>query len=324
MLNNFLTTTFNQISTNWLSLRRNASAANAKTANPQRPRLMCVLAHPDDEALTVGGTLAKYAAQGVEISLVVATRGERGWRGSPETDPGLHRVGQLRDAELRAAACELGVRTVQFLDYVDGQVDAVPFDELVGKIAQTVYKFRPDVVVTFDPHGMYGHPDHIAISQATTHAVMLAADGQGSSAPHRVSKLYYRVYADAALEAYQGVFGALKMQVGGAERGATGWREWNITTRVDVRARVDAVWRAIACHRSQMLIDDSLQDRFRAVHAGALGSETYYRVFSRVNGGPAPETDLFEGLSVKLPSLTGCRITPLFPSRRIVHNGRHL
>lgn len=209
----------------------------------------------------------------------------------------------MREAELRAAARELGVRTVQFLDYVDGDVDAAPFDEVVGKIVNALRKFRPDVVITFDPHGMYGHPDHIAISRATTNAVMLATDAEETAAfglkPHRVTKLYYRVFSDAALDAYQRVFGELKMQVGDVERRATGWREWNITTRVDVRAQSEQVWGAIAYHRSQMRIDKHLRERFRDEHAGTLGVESFYRVFSRVKGGRGVETDLFDGGKVR-------------------------
>ena len=73
-------------------------------------RLMCVLAHPDDEALGNGGTLAKYAAEGVETYLVTATRGERGWQGDARDDPGPHALGAIREAELLAAARVLGIQ----------------------------------------------------------------------------------------------------------------------------------------------------------------------------------------------------------------------
>src|SRR5512141_1376581 len=86
-------------------------------------RLMCVLAHPDDESLGTGGALAKYAAEGIETYLVTATRGERGWPGNPEDDPGLEALGRLREAELRCAAQKLGVCEVTLLDYVDGDLD---------------------------------------------------------------------------------------------------------------------------------------------------------------------------------------------------------
>jgi len=86
-------------------------------------RLMCVLAHPDDESLGMGGTLAKYAADGIETYLVTATRGERGWFGDEKDNPGMEVLGKMREAELRNAAKELGTRDVNFLDYVDGDLD---------------------------------------------------------------------------------------------------------------------------------------------------------------------------------------------------------
>src|SRR5215469_8599914 len=128
-------------------------------------KLMCVLAHPDDESLGNGGILAKYAAEGVETYLVTATRGERGWFGPDEEYPGLQVLGQRREKELRASAQVLGIRRVEFLDYIDGDLDQAPPAEVVAKIVGQIRRVKPDVVVTFGPDGGYGHPDHIAISQ---------------------------------------------------------------------------------------------------------------------------------------------------------------
>ena len=156
-------------------------------------RLMCVLAHPDDESLGTGGILARYAAEGIETYLVTATRGERGWPGRPEDYPGLQELGRIREAELRWAAENLGVREVSFLDYVDGDLDQADPSQVIGQIAAQLRRVRPHVVVTFGPDGIYGHPDHIAISQFTTAATVAAADagyGAGDLPPHRVSKLY--------------------------------------------------------------------------------------------------------------------------------------
>ena len=86
---------------------------------------MCVLAHPDDESLGTGGTLAKYAAEGVSTYVVTATRGERGRFHDEAVSPGPDVVGKAREAELLAAARELGVKEVRFLDYPDGGLDRV-------------------------------------------------------------------------------------------------------------------------------------------------------------------------------------------------------
>src|SRR5919197_4391728 len=95
-------------------------------------RLLCVLAHPDDESLGNGGTLAKYAAEGIETYLVAATRGERGWQGDERDYPGPAALGATREAELRAAARVLGIRHVEFMDYIDGDLDQADPAEAIG------------------------------------------------------------------------------------------------------------------------------------------------------------------------------------------------
>ena len=142
----------------------------------QKFRLMAVLAHPDDESLGFGGTLARYSAEGVETYLVTATRGERGRFFSPDRKAEPAEVGCAREAELRAAAAVLGTREVFILGYPDGAVDQVDPAIAIGEIVRHIRRVRPHVVVTFGPDGAYGHPDHIAISQFTTAAVVCAAD----------------------------------------------------------------------------------------------------------------------------------------------------
>src|SRR3954468_19288308 len=158
----------------------------------KRFRLMCVLAHPDDESLGMGGALAKYVSEGVETYVVTATKGEWGRSGSKEPLT-LEAVGRLRDAELRAAA-ELGVREVNLLGYCDGELDQANPTEAIGRIVAQLRRVEPQVVLTFAPDGAYGHPDHVAICQLTTAAVICAADPDyrhpDNDMPHRVSKLY--------------------------------------------------------------------------------------------------------------------------------------
>src|SRR5262245_13757379 len=191
-------------------------------------RLMCILAHPDDESLGTGGILARYAAEGVVTSLITATRGERGWEGNVAADPGPHALGRMREAELRAAARVLGLQEVVLLDYEDGELDRAEPAEAIGQLVAHIRRLRPDVVVTFDPTGYYGHPDHISISQFATAAVVAAADssyaGPLALPVHRVAKLYYRALSRNASAAYQEAFGDLVMPVDGIERRAAGRR----------------------------------------------------------------------------------------------------
>ena len=108
----------------------------------EKLRLLAVFPHPDDESLGLGGTLAKYSAEGVETYLVCATRGERGWNGPEEQNPGFEALGRIREAELRCALSQLGLYEVSFLDYIDGEVDQAYPAEIIAKIAAHIRRIR--------------------------------------------------------------------------------------------------------------------------------------------------------------------------------------
>jgi LmbE family N-acetylglucosaminyl deacetylase len=261
-------------------------------------KLLAVFPHPDDETLGMGSTLARYSAQGVETYLVCATRGERGWFDSEGPDPGLLEVGQIREAELRCAAEQLGLHEVSFLDYIDGDVDKADPQEIVAKIVSHIRRIRPQVVVTFSPDGAYGHPDHIALAQFTNAAVLCAADGSfgDDRPPHRVSKLYYMVDSMEVVNAVIEAFGGLSMEVDGVERSHTGWQDWAITSRLDNNGYLDRVREAIHCHKSQLPGYGRIGEWSAGDLADMFGTGNFYRVYSLVNGGRNVETDLFEGL----------------------------
>jgi LmbE family N-acetylglucosaminyl deacetylase len=270
------------------------------------PRLMAVLAHPDDESLGVGGTLAKYASEGVDVFLLTATRGDRGrFRGHRLDDsqhPGPLALANIREAELCAAASVLGVREVSILDYHDQDLDRVNPREAVASIVGYIRRVQPDVVVTFGPDGAYGHPDHIAISQFTTAAIVAAADaafpcdGIESPQQHVVSKLYYIAWPESTWKAYQSAFRKLISTVDGIERQAVPWPDWAITTVIDTRRFWSTVWRAICCHESQVAAYERLKNLSPDDHEALWGRQSFYRVFSTVTGGRVRETDLLEGI----------------------------
>lgn len=263
-------------------------------------RLMCVLAHPDDESLGTGGTLAKYAAEGVETYLVTATRGERGWFGAPDANPGLTRLGEMREAELRAAVEHLGVCELHFLDYIDGDLDQADPHEAIRQIVGHLRRIRPQVVITFDPTGAYGHPDHIAICQFTSAAIVAAAncdyDHLEQAQHHSVSKLYYLVSSPELGQFYESIFGELVMHIDGVERRGGSFPNWGITTLIDSSAYWRQVWQAIDCHRTQLPNYQTLLELPEEFHRKLWGMQEYYRAFSLVNGGRVIETDLFAGL----------------------------
>ena len=250
-------------------------------------RLMCVLAHPDDESLGLGATLAKYGAEGVETYVVTATRGERGRYGDEPVSPGPEIVGRAREAELREAAKALGVREVIFLDYFDAELDRAPASEAAEKIATHIRRIKPHIILTFAPDGAYGHPDHIAISQFAGAATVLAAD------VHRVSKFYYFVHSETRWSRYQTALKKLTSKVDGVERAAVAWPEWEITTVIDAVDVWEKVWQAVQCHKTQMSIYKNFGALTEADQKKLWGHQEFYRVFSLVNSGRKTETDLF-------------------------------
>src|SRR5437588_12518761 len=175
-------------------------------------RLLGVYAHPDDEG-TVSGAMLHYSTLGIEPGLVYATRGEVG----EISDPALatpENLGEVREGEMRAAAEELGVHNLWFLGYRDSGMAGTPENqdprslaqasaaEVVGKLVAIIRQFRPQVMVTFDETGGYGHPDHIAIYRYTTSAFYAAADAvqyPEHGPAHLVSKLYYSAFPRSAM-----------------------------------------------------------------------------------------------------------------------------
>ena len=149
------------------------------------PRLLGVFAHPDDEVFCAGGTFAKYVSRGSEAMVVSATRGQSG----QIRDAGAatrRTLGEVRERELGQACSILGVQHALCLDYSDGELAGVDRGALSEDVFRIVNDFRPDVVITFGPEGAYGHPDHIAISEATTEAFRRArvnGPAQGPQGP---------------------------------------------------------------------------------------------------------------------------------------------
>jgi LmbE family N-acetylglucosaminyl deacetylase len=168
--------------------------------------LMAVLAHPDDETFGMGGTLAKYADEGMDVFLVCATRGEVGEM-DEEFLQGFNSPAERREYELRCAAKNLGIKEVIFLNYRDSgmagsdhnhhpdSLFSANLDKVTEEVVQIIRRIQPDVVITFDPIGGYRHPDHIKIHEATVKAFTLSADpayqDELNQDPYQIRKLYF-------------------------------------------------------------------------------------------------------------------------------------
>ena len=264
-------------------------------------KLLAIFAHPDDESMGMGGTLAKYSAEGLETHLLCATRGERGWFGPEGQNPGFERLGQIRTKELENAIKELGMKGLYFLNYMDGDVDQANHTEAIDKIVSHIRRIRPQVIVTFPPDGNYGHPDHIAMGQFTSAAVICAADSsyQDSEnlAAHRTSKLYYLVDGENFINLISPFMSDMTFSVEGQIRGEIAWPQWMITTQIDMAEYCHAAWRAVQCHQSQLPSLGALADMHEDAGTAVLAMQgTFYRAFSLVNRGRKLETDLFEGI----------------------------
>jgi LmbE family N-acetylglucosaminyl deacetylase len=240
--------------------------------------LMAIFAHPDDESFGCGGTLGRYGADpDVRVVLVCATLGEAG----EISDPSLstpERLGEVREAELRCACRALGVDALYLLGYRDSGMAGTPqnldaraltmadFDEAVGKIVALIRQERPDVVVTFDHMGGYGHPDHIAIHYLAKAAFSAAADPlrypeqiQAGLEPHAGQKLYYTAIPRRFFFAV-----AEKMQEMGLELperylqrldGPLGLPDGACTTDIHVQEYWDTKQAAVRCHATQLKPD---------------------------------------------------------------------
>ncbi len=241
-------------------------------------RLLAVLAHPDDESFTIGGTLAKYAAAGVHVGLVTATRGEASGRGG---DPVL--IGSTREQELRRAVRVLGVRTLRILGYRNGHLARTDRPLLVSRLVGILRELRPYVVITFGPDGISRHPDHVVIGEATTEAFGLASQAgyttgptSGDLKPHHSLRLFHIAPSPATRQ-------CCRKET--KEFTASGLTGMDITNFRETKVR------AMQCHASQ----DQPFPADPALEAGRLHEREYFRLV-RPTMDPHPASDLFEGL----------------------------
>ena len=273
--------------------------------------LLAVHAHPDDETVTMGGTLARYSAAGVRTVVVTCTDGELGWQGGLTPDDQRGRVGGIRLRELEAAAARLGVSRLVQLGYADsgmaGTADNVrpgafwsaSLEEAAARLAGVLEDERPDVLVAYDETGGYGHPDH-----RKAHHVTLAAYDQLARAA-RPAKLYLvRIPLGWSRHFVQALRAAGIPAPGSAPTGGdagpdiaeVGVPDALVSTTIDVRAFVEAKRAALACHASQFGPQHFLMRMPPALAADLWATEFYSRVVPPVAPGQPPETDLLAGL----------------------------
>jgi LmbE family N-acetylglucosaminyl deacetylase len=269
----------------------------------QRLRLMAFFAHPDDEAFGTGGTLAKYAAEGCDVYLVTATRGEAGEIAVPDLATSAN-LPEVREQELRCA-CEIyGIHPPRFLDYIDGQLPIVNQGQAVGKLVRIIRELKPQILITFGPDGIYGHYDHIAVNRWATIAFELAADPDcfpdqlgGTCELHQISKLYFRVLSEERLDDMSEDGGPAAVMMDGVPFYLAAHPREEITTVIDVSDYVEAKLRGLQCHVSQIGRDLPFGETpDEVMRAAWFRQETFMLARSTVGWPQDVETDLLAGL----------------------------
>ncbi|MBN1680833.1 MAG: PIG-L family deacetylase [Anaerolineae bacterium] len=288
-------------------------------------RMLISFAHPDDESFGMGGAIAYYAQRGVSISLICATNGDVGTVDAAMLD-GYDSIGALRLEELRCAARLLDIRDVITYGYRDSGMMGTPENEhpdclwqadedtVVGRITHDIRRRRPHIVVTFDPFGGYGHPDHIFMHRATTRAFHAAGDPNeypeqitGGLAAYTPAKLYYTAFPRLPLRLL-----VWQTRLRGDDPRRMGKNHdldlqaavdnlLPTHTRLNV-ARYQSAWDAAArCHASQQnpRHTNSFLDRLQRV---IFRHQDFTRAWPKPNGRDRLERDLFAGIMPEIRS----------------------
>jgi LmbE family N-acetylglucosaminyl deacetylase len=282
-------------------------------------RLLIAYAHPDDESFGLGGTIARYVDAGVEVYLICATNGEAG-----EVAPVHLRNGQtvaeLRLSELACAGETLGISQVFPLGYRDSGMMGTPdndhpeslwqadLDVIAGQVAGVIRDVRPHIVITFDPYGGYGHPDHIKMHQATLRAFHEAGDPakfpeqiESGSTPFQPQKLYYSVFPRSLIR-----LRVLQARLTGKDPRRMGKNAdmdylavldaaLPVHAKLDIRPYYEQWMAAAACHASQQSVAASTL-LMRLFRRWLSLRQTFFRAYPVFNGTSAIEYDLFDGV----------------------------
>ena len=289
------------------------------------PGLLAVHAHPDDEAILTGGVIARAAAQGRRVDVVTCTGGERGEVVGAGFDPDAvrARLTEVRASELARALDILGAGPPRFLGYQDSGMMGEPsnddpeafwqasLDEAVGRLVGHIRAVRPAVLVTYDAHGGYGHPDHIQAHRVSLVAVEAAACPplyEQAGAAWRVPKTYFATIPKSAIAAANWVLADRGLpspfgEITDVDALPLGTPDADITTTVDVRAWLDRKLAALKAHATQLGPDSFFLNVPDDLAEGVFGTEWFVRHRCGV-AVPTPEHDLFAGLAERAGAQT--------------------
>ncbi|HZQ37999.1 MAG TPA: PIG-L family deacetylase [Dehalococcoidia bacterium] len=275
-----------------------------------RGAVLVATAHPDDETLAMGGTLAWLAHYGWQVTIVCATRGERGWIADPLLST-RDALGLVREQELRRAAQVLGAGDVCLLDFCDGTLSAIDRADLAGAFAAAIRRIRPQLVFTWGPDGGYGHPDHVAVCRAVTAAFQATARGQDD----RRALYYFSVRPPAIMRGLRWLSHRLRRRPAASPPFRT--PEW--TTAIDVSAYRKARLEALRQHRTQIPADVWLRGVAALLaprnHFAFSSVERFHRAYPPLRPGEPHEIGFWQ------QPRSGVERVPLAATRAIVGAG---
>jgi LmbE family N-acetylglucosaminyl deacetylase len=206
----------------------------------RKPTILAVFAHPDDETFLVGGTLAHYARNGARVELLCLTEGEGGVNALSGAK-GKQALSRIRRVELEQCCEVLGIDLVGVRHYPDGGLSAVSPLELALVIGRAIAQRRPDVVLTFGPEGLTGHPDHLAIHRATALAFEWSA---------KAGSILF--YAGLPEQIINRLSNRMEGWLGKTRLGLSGQPAEQLPVAVDITQTARLKWEALNCHRSQV------------------------------------------------------------------------
>lgn len=287
-------------------------------------RIMFVHAHPDDESIETGATMAKYAVDGAHVTLVTCTLGEEGEIVPPELAhlavDRADALGPYRIGELATACAALGVTDQRFLGgagrWRDSGMMGAPtndrpdcfwradVDTAAAELVAIIREVRPQVLVTYDARGYYGHPDHIQAHRVASRAYRMAGDAAfapGTGKPWAPRKFYATAAPRSVLAAGLTRLRAARTPftvVTSIDELPFGVPDAQVTTRVDARGHLDAKTIALRAHATQISLDPPFYALTNGIGQELSGIEHYTLLETRVPDAPAeePETDLFHGV----------------------------
>jgi LmbE family N-acetylglucosaminyl deacetylase len=280
----------------------------------QARTLLATFAHPDDEAFGTGGTLARYAATGTHVALVCTTRGEVG----EISDPTLatpETLGTVRETELRCACRILGFNDLTLLGYRDSGMRGTPENddprayinaaaaEVVPRLVGIIRRLRPQVVITFEPNGGYGHPDHIAIHHHTVAAFQAASDptqypDQGPL--WQPARLIYSVIPGFIFQNMRAKMQELNLDTSDFDQFFENspfewWPDDQIHFTLDVSQFIESKWAALHCHQTQFGEDNTFRRLPEAINKQLMSHEYFALAWPEPSPGLHFD-DLFAGL----------------------------